>query len=389
MGIRAYENRYEHVNIELEEALSLVKAHTGTIAETEEVPLSDALGRILAESVTADMDQPPFARSPLDGYALIAADTAGATKENPARLTVAGRVVAGGVFDKKICRGQAVRIMTGAPISPGADCVIRQEDTDWGEETVAVYRELSACDNYCRAGEDFARGDLLLEAGTKIGAVELGILASAGTERVRVRRIPRVAVLTTGDELVMPGEKRGPGKIYNSSLFVLAGRLRELGIEPAAGHLQDDEEAAAIRIKELAEETDLILTAGGVSVGERDIMHGALAGLLARPVFWRIRIKPGMPVIFSMVDKTPVLSLSGNPYGSFAHFEVLARPLLAHLTGCGQYGPQRESAVMGEDFGKNTSVRRLVRGRVTSGIVSLPRGLHDSGVLGTTAGLPS
>lgn len=390
MDSRDYGKEFEQLNITLEEAVLIlqqqVSGDNDNRACTEIVPLSEALGRITAEDCVSPINQPPFARSPLDGYALIAADTRGAGKEKPAELAVVGEVLAGDFWDGQLSRGQAVRVMTGAPIPAGADCVIRQEDTDYGMDRVAVFRELSAYENYCYAGEDFAVGDCLIAAGVRITAVELGILASMGFGAVKVRSMPKIALLATGDELVQPGEALRPGAIYNANQFLLRGRLTELGVQPfVTEHLPDREELVAQRLAELARKADLILTTGGVSVGKRDIMHGALAHAGARKIFWRIQIKPGMPVIFAQLGETPVLSLSGNPYGALAHLEVLVRPLLAHMTGCGKLCAGRETAVIGQAFGKGSGVRRLVRAKVSNGRVCLPDG-HSSGMLASMQG---
>lgn len=386
MDSRNYGQDFKYTNITIEEALVLLKEHIACGAGTQQVPLEEALLHIAAEDVTAPFAQPPFARSPLDGYALAAADTAGACKEKPVRLRVAAEIAAGETFSGRIGAAEAVRIMTGAPIPEGADCVIRQEDTDYGKEQVSICRELSRYDNYCRAGEDFEAGERLIAAGTKITAVELGILASMGCASVKVRSMPRIALVTTGDELVEPAGTLGPGKIYNSNRYVLWGRFAELGMHPElTEHMPDDEVRMAERLCVLAARTDLIVTTGGVSVGKRDIMHAALGLAGARKIFWRIQIKPGMPVMFAMIEDTPVLALSGNPYGALAHFEVLVRPLLAHMTGCTALAPVREHAVMEQDFGKNTVTRRLVRARVEDGAVRLPDS-HSSGVLGSMRG---
>ncbi len=353
----------------------------------QELPLKEALGRILGCDYVSPIDQPPFPRSPLDGYALRSADTAGASREHPVRLAVTQGLLAGEYPKKTVERGQAARIMTGAPIPEGADCVVRQEDTDYGEETAAIYRELAPYDNYCFAGEDFHRGDCLLTAGTRLTAVELGILAGMGYDRVKVYRRIRAAVFATGDELTQPGEPLSPGKIYNSNLYVLEGRLTELGIETVeTGVLPDTEQGVAGVLEGILPRVDVIFTTGGVSVGKKDILHGALDLLGVEKIFWRVQVKPGTPTIFAMAGRVPVLALSGNPFGALTHLELLGRPLLALLSGDSSLEAPKREAVLMDDFSKGGKMRRIVRVFYREGKVYLPKGLHSSGVLGSMQG---
>lgn len=350
----------------------------------EEVSLLDALGCELAEDLLSPMDQPPFPRSPLDGYAVRSEDIKRASKECPVILNVINEVMAGSYTDTVIKEKTAVRIMTGAPIPSGADCIVRQEDTDYGEEQVKVFVEHHAYENYCFQGEDFKQGDCLAERGTAMDSIAIGIAASMGRERVLVYRKPRVAVFATGDELVEPGNPLLPGKIYNSNLYVLASRLMELGIRPVMMQaVKDDEEVMGKMIQTAAAEADLIITTGGVSVGKKDIMHGALNGIGARRLFWGIRMKPGMPTLCSVYDNTLIISLSGNPFGAVVNMEVLVRPVLAKLSHQDALIPKVEEGIMADSFLKESRVRRMVRGVIDGGKVTLPKGLHSSGVLGS------
>lgn len=353
----------------------------------EKVPLFDGLGRMLADDLVSPIDQPPFPRSPIDGYALRAADLSEASLEHPARLTVVGQVMAGEVAEARVLPGTAVRIMTGAPIPEGADCTIRQEDTDCGEEEVRVYRPVKAHDNICDQGEDFKTGDCLLKEGRKLDAVCLGIAAGMGYAFLPVYRKPKVALLTTGDEVVMPGEALGPGKIYNSNLFVIGGRLKELGIQPVLMKaVKDSPEEMKKELEEAVACADLVVTTGGVSVGKKDIMHDALNLLGAKRLFWRIACKPGSPVIGSVYQGRVIVSLSGNPFGAVANLELLVRPLLAKLGRDEGLVPILSEGIMESCFKKASPRRRFIRAVYEEGKVRLPEGLHSSGVLGSMIG---
>lgn len=352
------------------------------------VPASAALGRTLAQDISAPLDQPPFDRSPLDGYALRAADSAGASPSCPVRLTVVDTVYAGDVAAVAVEAGQAVRIMTGAMLPQGCDCVLRQEDTDQRSPVVSIFKSLKPHDNCVDRGEDYRRGGLLLAGGTRLDAAAIGLLASAGVGgTLPVRRRPRVLVLSTGDEVVDPHVHPLPaGKIYDANLALLTARLAELGLTETAGRRAGDDPAALAQIiRQAQEHFDLILTTGGVSVGEKDIFHQVLPMLGAERVFWRVKLKPGSPAMFSRYGGKPILSLSGNPFAAAATFELLGRPLLAALSGEPHFLPREGQAVLDTPFPKTSPGRRFVRGRYEGGRVALPEG-HASGVLSSLAG---
>lgn len=383
------EEDYPFLEISLEQAIELIKEHISYQKEkyTEEVPLMEALGRVAARDYISPVSQPPFDRSPLDGYAVRAEDTWGASLERPAVFEVVEEITAGDFPTKKIEKGMAARIMTGAPIPQGADCIVKQEDTDYGEKRVAVYQERNAFDNFCFAGEDFKKGDCLIRKDTRLSSVELGILASMGYTRAVVYARPRIGLFTTGDELMLPGEPLKPGKIYNSNLYVMWGRLKELGAEPViADSFPDTEEGVAEALREILPKVDLVITTGGVSVGKKDIMHGALKLLGAEKVFWRVMIKPGTPTIFAMAAGVPVIALSGNPFGAVTNLEMLVRPVLFEMTGNADMLPVKRQAVMQDTFSKASRVRRFIRGMYQEGKVCQPEGLQSSGVLGSMQG---
>ena len=354
----------------LEEAVARIKEQICRITDTEICPLGEADGRILAEDITAPIDQPPFPRSPYDGYAIRSADSMGAGPDSPVVLDVAGEVDAGGWPEGLLAEGQAVRIMTGAPIPEGADAVIKQEDTDYGEETVRIFREMRGRENYIYPGEDYRRGDLLLEKGDYIGPVEAGIIASTGLAEVRVLRRVSAAVISTGDELMYPGEALGPGKIYDSNMYTIAAQLKAWGVDVKKMlHLPDDAGSAAKEIEALAGKTDMIVTSGGVSVGKKDIMHEVFSMLGAERIFWRVGMKPGAAVLAGRYGKTLMLALSGNPYASYVDLHMIVRPALSEFTGNNRLEMIRGTAVLMDDFDKKSPVRRFIRATAQDGRV--------------------
>lgn len=371
----------------LEQARDLLLERAERIEETESISLLDAPGRVLAEDIFAGHDQPPFPRSPLDGYAVRSEDIKGASKEHPVRLTVIDEADAGYVSEKYVDRKTAVRIMTGAPMPEGADCVVGQEDTDYGEAAVEIYEAIGAYENYCFAGEDYKAGTKLLNKDTLLESVKIGVLASLGIEKVTVYRKVRLAVLTTGDEIILPGEELSGGSIYDSNLYMTAARLKMWGMDVTEkGHVRDDVKAAAERISTFAEHADIIITTGGVSVGKKDIMHGVLKLLHCERIFWKIAIKPGMPTLCAVYQGKLLICLSGNPYGAAVNLELLVRPVLARMAGRDDLRLKRLQAVSESCFLKKSTVTRYVRARYGSGRVRIPDGSNASGILASMCG---
>lgn len=370
------------IMLQIEEAQAMLTEQVRKIEQTERVPLADALGRVLAEDVTAERDQPPFPRSPLDGYAVRAADVAGASKEHPAVLHVIGKICAGYVFDGVVGEGQAVRLMTGAPIPEGADAVIRQEDTLAENDALQVFVSVKPYQNYCFQGEDYKAGTVLLPEGSRLNAGKVTVLSSLGKTEAVVYRRPSVSVISTGDEVLVPGEPWHPGKIYDSNRAYICARLTEAGNPPVISmHAADEAQRVAEEIRKAAQQTDFVITTGGVSVGEKDILHDVVKLLGAKQLFWKVRIKPGSPTLAFVCDGTLVLCLSGNPFGAIANFELLARPVLAALTGQKDWELPVEDAVLQNDFRKPAGARRFLRGCLENGKVYIDGKLQSSGAI--------
>ena len=372
--------------LELEHAVEVLLSYVKT-PQTERVPLMEAAGRTAAEDVYAAISNPPFDRSPLDGYTFAAACVAGATAERPVRLRVVGEECAGEFYAGTVGAGETVRIMTGGAIPADCDCVIRQEDVREDGDVILVPFPLRAHENYCDAGEDVRAGTHIIRKGQTLRAADLAVLASQGHTEAAVYRRPRVAVASTGDELLPPGEALRPGKIYNSNLFLIAARLKELGLDPVVlGILPDDVEEAAREIAAHAEGIDLFLTTGGVSVGKKDIMHGVVPAMGAERIFWRVNMKPGAPAIAYTRGDMLGIALSGNPFAAYATFELLARPVLARMQGCDEVQLRRTRAKLADAFPKECLGRRFLRARMgDDGLVYLPD-QHESGTLYSAAG---
>lgn len=374
-------------SITLEQAVALLEQNTAAITDMENIPLLQVSGRILAQDMKASFDNPSFDRSPVDGYACRAADVEHASKDAPARLKVVREIDAGQYSTEEVKEGQAVRIMTGAAVPPGCDCCIRQEDTDYGEEQVCIYRPEKPWGNYCFKGEDFKKGEILLKKGTRLTFVESGILAGMGCTQAPVYRRPRAAVFTTGDEVVLPGQPLPPGKIYNSNQALLTARLLDFGVELiCVKSIPDNPPSMAEALKEAAPEADLIITTGAVSVGKKDIMHEALAQIQAERIFWRVLAKPGMPTLFSVYQGVPILSLSGNPFGVAVMAELMARPMLRKMKQDDSLKLIRVKGTLADAFGKPSKGRRFIRAFWEQGTFHLPSGLQSNGVLASMAG---
>ncbi|GAA2270571.1 molybdopterin molybdotransferase MoeA [Kitasatospora cystarginea] len=372
-----------------------------------ELQLLDAQGCTLAEDVVAATDLPPFDNSSMDGYALRTADTAGATEQHPAVLTVVGDVAAGADELPKVGPGQAARIMTGAPMPPGAEGVAPVEWTDGGTgtgraadsmaapvegEEVRVLRPVDEGAHIRRRGSDIAAGDRVLPAGAMLGPAQLGLLAAIGRGTVRARPRPRVVVLSTGSELVQPGERVGPGQISDSNSFTLTAAARDAGaIAYRVGGVPDDTATLRSVLEDQLGLADLIITSGGVSVGAYDVVKEALqsveGGEGAGVDFRRLRMQPGKPQGFGRIGAgagVPLLALPGNPVSAYISFELFVRPVIRTMLGAADIHRPVVRALCPDELRSPAGRRQYLRGWYQDGEVR-PVGGESSHLVGALA----
>jgi molybdopterin molybdotransferase len=302
----------------------------------EEIPLEQALGRVLAREVVSPVFLPPWDNASMDGFAVRADDVRGAVAERPARLRVIGTIAAGSPPTRAIGRGEAARIMTGAPVPPDADSVVRVEDTDAETDSVAIRDDRDVGRNIRRRGEDVRAGQVVMSAGTAIGAAHIGVLASVGCTHPSLYVRPRVGILATGDELVPMDrfdEVLAGRHIVSSNSYSLAAAVRAAGGEPVSLGIAPDNPAELAKCLRGAEGCDLVLTSGGVSVGDFDYTREVVSALGGELSLWRVRMRPGAPLGFGRLFGAPWLGLPGNPVSALVTFELFGRPLLRRLAG--------------------------------------------------------
>ncbi|MBC8983675.1 Molybdopterin molybdenumtransferase [Pseudomonas fluorescens] len=355
----------------------LAMAEAAPIREQQTLPLADCDGRVLAQDLVSTLDLPPWPNSAMDGYAVRLADWTGEP------LVVSQRIFAGQA-PQPLAVGTCARIFTGAPVPEGADCVEMQENAVvHADERVSFTEPLHLGQNIRPQGQETTVGERVLTAGTRLGPIELGLAASLGHDGLAVIRRPRVAVLSTGDELVEPGLPLGPGQIYNSNRRVLCAWLSRMGCEVIdAGILPDDLEKTRAQLASLGS-VDLILSTGGVSVGEADFLGIALReeGELA---LWKLAIKPGKPLTFGHFRGVPVIGLPGNPASTLVTFALLARPYLLRRQGVLDVEPLRFEVPVGFTWPKPGNRREYLRGRIEQGKAIIYRN-QSSGVLRSAA----
>ncbi|MHC8352181.1 molybdopterin molybdotransferase MoeA [Pseudomonas sp. RT4P38] len=363
--------------VEVALARLLAMAEASPIRERERLPLAQVQGRVLADDLVSTLDLPPWPNSAMDGYALRVADWTGEP------LVVSQKIFAGQA-PEPLTPGTCARIFTGAPVPAGADCVEMQENTEvQADERVRFTETMASGQNIRPQGQESTVGELILPAGTRLGPIEQGLAASLGCAELDVIRKVRVAVLSTGDELIEPGQPLGPGQIYNSNRVLLCSWLQRLGCEVIdAGILPDDLATTCARLGEL-KDVDLILSTGGVSVGEADFLGIALReeGELT---LWKLAIKPGKPLTFGHFRGVPVIGLPGNPASTLVTFALLARPYLLRRQGVKEVEPLKFQVPAGFTWPKAGNRREYLRGRLENGRAIIYQN-QSSGVLRSAA----
>jgi molybdopterin molybdotransferase len=337
----------------------------------EQVRLDDALGRTLAEPLAATRTQPPFPASAMDGFAVRAADT----EDSQVRLKIIGMSAAGHSFGGTVNPGEAVRISTGAPVPAGADAILIKENADTPDDNTLVANQPALAGKHIRRpGLDFDKGDILIQPGTTIGVRQIALAAAMNHATVPVRRKPRIAILATGDELVHPGANPGPDQIIASNDRALAGFARQNGADPHdLGIVIDDETLIGDAIDEaISLPADILVTLGGASVGDHDLVQSALSGKGMELDFWRIAMRPGKPLMFGRLGETRILGLPGNPVSSIVCALLFLKPLIASLLGEPVSDPS-EPALLGSDMKENDDRQDYIRATLSTETADLPK----------------
>jgi molybdopterin molybdotransferase len=355
--------------LSVEEALQKILDEVNVL-EAESVPILDSLGQVIAEDVKSNIHVPPLDNSAMDGFAVRSEDTRGASEKTPRYLRVIDTVMAGSISQKEVVTGTAIRIMTGAPVPKGADTVVQFERTDEGKNKdntrVGVLEEIRPDLNIRKAGEDIARGTIALRKGTVIRPSEIGLMASISYSKAKVIRRPVVAVLSTGNELVELDNALPEGKIYDSNAYSIASLVKRYGCIPKILGIARDDEVELVRKLKQAQDADMLLTTGGVSMGDYDMVKDILARD-GKMVFWQVRVKPGKPLAFGKIkgrDKNgraksiPHLGLPGNAVSCMVSFELFVRPALLKMMGKKNTAKPTVEAIL-EDNILNDAGRRL------------------------------
>jgi putative molybdopterin biosynthesis protein len=302
---------------------------------TEEIPLLEAYNRVLAQDATSTLDIPPFNRSTVDGYAVKAQDTYGAEENQPVKLRIIGTVNIGEIPKVTVAKGEAAEIVTGAPVPEGADAIVMVEDTNKENNTLNVYSSVTKNENIQKKGTDIKNGETTLKTGTLLGSREIGVLAALGRAKIKVYKIPTVAVLSTGGEVTEPGRELPSGKIYDINAYTLSTAVWESGGKPVySGVVPDDKTELRKALECALASADMVMTSGGVSVGPKDIMPQTVDSLGEPGVFISgIAVKPGKPATIALIGKKPVFSFPGHPTSALLIFHLLARPVLQVMAG--------------------------------------------------------
>ncbi|HVR66946.1 MAG TPA: gephyrin-like molybdotransferase Glp [Verrucomicrobiae bacterium] len=370
--------------ITVEEARARILAAFAPLA-AEQVALTDGLGRVLAEDIVARVTQPPSAVSAMDGYAVRAADV----MKVPVQLRVTGYAQAGHALAGKLQAGEAARIFTGAALPPGADAVVIQEDTTASGDHVEVREAVVAGRHVRTAGTDFNKGDVLLKKGRRLTARDIGIAAAMNAPWLRVTRRPRIAVLATGDEVVMPGEPIGPTQIVSSNSLSLSAFVTACGAEAIHLGIAPDDLGVLQQMAAAAAGADLLVTSGGASVGEHDLVQKALGAAGMELDFWKIAMRPGKPLLFGRLGATPVLGLPGNPVSAMVGSTLFLRPAIDRMLGLTASAAPGATAILGRDLPENDNREDYLRAEASydsaGRLVATPFPKQDSSMLSLMA----
>ena len=348
--------------ISIEEAVNVL-VDLKVELKTETIPITEALGRVCATDFVAKLAMPPFKRSPLDGYAFMAEDTAGADKEHPVTLKINQEIPAGDAPKCDICPGYAAKILTGAPIPDGANAVIKYEETEFSDTEVKIFEIIKPNSNIVSKGEDLAEGVNVIEKGTVITSAMLGFFASQSETEVPVFKKPVITVINTGSELVSPGNPLPFGKIYNSSIYNLRGFVSELGAEfRDGGIVEDKNETIKARIREHLADSDIIITTGGASVGDYDFALEAAESDGGEVLFWKTAMKPGGAMLAYLLEGKLVFALAGNPGSAIIGLIRIGLPYIRKLCGRNDLFLKECEVYLKHDFDKLSERSRILRG---------------------------
>jgi molybdopterin molybdotransferase len=350
--------------ISLEEALSQILNAIHPLG-LEKVSLLDTLGRVIGEDILASRPIPPKNNSAMDGYALCWEDTRSASGEKPVILEVIEDIPAGSIPRKTVGKGQAVRIMTGAPVPEGADAVVRMEDTEKDGRQVRIFVEAAKGQDIRLAGEDVRKGEKVISRGDILRPAEIGMLAALGRSFIPVYQRPLVAILATGDELVDVDENPSPWQIISSNSYALAAQVLDCGAIPLQiGIAKDTREDLTAKFKE-ALRADLIISSGGVSVGDYDLVKDIMKEVGNRMQFWQVAMRPGKPLAFGAMNSVPLFGLPGNPVSSMVSFEQFVRPSILKMMGYRNLFRRTVRALLKESIEKKKGTRHFIRARIT------------------------
>lgn len=374
--------------IPVKEAVQLVTGHSRPIG-SEIVPLKDAYGRILTEAILAKHDVPPFNRSAYDGYAIRAVDSQEASEEKPAKFSIIGNIGAGHVGDQPLKENKAYRIMTGAILPENADAIVMLEDTEKTADGFSISKVFSRGQNISYQGEDAKVGDVLIDAGATIHPGTMALLATFGYAEVHVAKKPKVSVISTGTELLDVADELVPGKIRNSNGPMLAGQLERMNIPfQSLGMMEDDLDACTEIVKKALETSNIVITTGGVSVGDFDYLPEIYKRLGAKVLFNKVMMRPGSVTTVAVLGNKLLFGLSGNPSACFTGFELFTRPAILSMMGNSTPYLPHMKAELGEDFPKANPFTRFIRStwKLDDGkVIATPAGFNKSNAVSSIA----